>query len=96
MTKRNKQDPGRALLDLLHTHSKNAVKQFGPQLDTGEVLNPDDPSDGLVVQLDNMQTPITDCVVIDSVTAVNGLLAGDRVLVLYQQELAYVIGTIGS
>lgn len=95
MTTRKQQDPGRALLGLLKENAKHAVKQHGPQLDTGEVVDPDDPEDGCVVQLDNMQVPATDCIVMDSVTAVNGLLPGDRVLVLYAQEDFYILGTIG-
>lgn len=94
MTNRKQVDPGRALLGLLKENAKHAVRQHAVQLDTGEILDPNDPDDGCVVELDNMQVPATDCIVCDHVTAVNGLLPGDRVLVLYQNEDFYIIGVI--
>jgi hypothetical protein len=85
-------DPGRDLLNLLTEQARRQVVSHGVRLETGEVLEVDDPDDGIVVQLDNMTVEAPNCLILDHVV----IAPGDRVLVLYQREEFFIIGVLAS
>jgi hypothetical protein len=83
-------DPARDLLDLMGKHAQDSSKQVLPQLDTGTVIQINDPVDGTVVQLDNMQVAASDC----NLLGTHAPVVGDRVMVLVHLEEFWILGGI--
>lgn len=78
------------LLRVVRQAAVNAARQHSTVLDLGTVLELDDLEDGLVVDVDGLTTPATDCLRLEA----RPIEPGDRVLVLREKEQIVVIGAV--
>lgn len=86
-------DPMRDLLRIIHQQGERAAAMSTAVMEIGTVVEVDDPVDGLVVDFDNTTTPASDCICLNTI---DGIMVGDRVVGMYQNEQWVILGAVGD